>query len=115
MSAVTSRTGVLGGAEGRVRRVGCRLRGGLDRTGPVPLPPTDATSKLVVSGATNVAPNRRVEVFELARVLGVQSARLSILALDGLVHLLPVHGDFDGGRDPQPNLVAPDIHHGDDN
>jgi len=29
-------------------------------------------------GATGVAPNRRVEVLERARVLGVQSARLSI-------------------------------------
>ena len=57
---------------------------------------------------------RGVEVFELAGVLGVQSARLPVLALDGFVHLLTVYGDFDGGRDPQPNLVAPDIHHGDD-
>ena len=45
---------------------------------------------------------------------GSRRARLSILALNGLVHLLAVYGDLDGGRDPQSNLIAPDIHHGDD-
>ena len=54
------------------------------------------------------------DVLELAGVLGVQSARLTVLALDRLVHLLAVYADLDRGRDPQSDLVAPDIHHGDD-
>jgi hypothetical protein len=54
------------------------------------------------------------EAFNLASVLGLQSTRLAILALDGLVHLLAVHGDLDRGRDPQSNLITPNIHHGDD-
>src|SRR4051812_9825135 len=65
-------------------------------------------------GATEVAPERGAELFELAGVLGGQSARLLVLALDRLVHLLAVHADLDRGRDAQSDLIAPDIHHGDD-
>src|SRR4051812_32726420 len=65
-------------------------------------------------GATEVAPERGAELFELAGVLGGQSARLLVLALDRLVHLLSVHADLDRGRDAQSDLIAPDIHHGDD-
>src|SRR5262245_56431527 len=64
--------------------------------------------------ATNFAPDGRIKAFDLASVLGFQPARLSILSLDGLIHLLAVYGDFDRGRDPQSNLIAPNIHHGDD-
>ena len=53
-------------------------------------------------------------MLDLTGVLGVQACRLPVLALNGLVHLLAVHGDFDGGRDPLSDLIAPDIHHGDD-
>ena len=103
--------GEPGGTSGRVpiALVGASGTGG----GPVPLHSTRPQT-LVGPGATDVAPERRVEVFELAGILGVQAARLTILALNGLVHLLAVYGDLDGGRDPQSNLVAPDIHHGDD-
>src|SRR3954462_13992221 len=76
--------------------------------------PVDASSEAFRPWATCVAPQWRGEVFELASILGIQACRLTILALNGLVHLLAVHGDLDGGRDPQSNLVAPDIHHGDD-
>ena len=38
--------------------------------------------------ATNLAPDGRVQAFDLRRFLGFQSARLSILTLDGFVHLL---------------------------
>ena len=51
---------------------------------------------------------------DLAGVVGFQSARLAILALNGLVHLLAVYGDLDRGRDPQSNLIAANIHNGDD-
>jgi len=89
----------------------------LGREEPVgsgPIPPRES-SDAVDSGATQVAPKRRRgEVLELAGVLGFQSARLPILALNGLVHLLTVYGDLDGGRDPQSDLITPDIHHGDE-
>src|SRR5262249_42488299 len=51
---------------------------------------------------------------DLASVFGLQSTRLAVFALNGLVPLLPVHRDLDGGRDPQSNLITPNIHHGDD-
>src|SRR5205823_2926550 len=85
--------------------------------GPSPVPPArhpPLVPSAVGPGATEVAPDRRREALQLAGVLGFQSARLPVLALDGLVHLLAVYGDLDGGRDPQSDLVAPDIHHGDD-
>jgi len=89
----------------------------LGREEPVgsgPIPPREA-SDAVDSGATQVAPKRRsIQVLDLAGVLGFQSARLTILALNGLVHLLAVYGDLDGGRDPQSDLIAPDVHHRDD-
>ncbi len=47
--------------------------------------------------------------------MGFQSARLAILALNGLVHLLAVYRDLDRGRDSQSNLIAAYIHYGDDN
>jgi hypothetical protein len=53
-------------------------------------------------------------LLDLAGVVGFQSARLAVFALNRLVHLLPVHGDLDWGRDPQPNLIAANIHDGDD-
>jgi len=101
----------------RVRRGARRDNGAWGRSGPAPRIAIGRrfSSKVVGSRATEVAPNRRIEVFQLASVLGVQSACLPVFALNGLVHFLAVHGDFDRGRDPQPNLIAPDIHHGDNN
>jgi hypothetical protein len=50
-----------------------------------------ATSGLFGPGPTNLAPDGRVEAFNLAGLLGLKPARLSILALDGFVHLLAVY------------------------
>ena len=74
-----------------------------------------AKSDSLGPGATDVATDRGSELLDLAGVLGFQSARLTILALDRFVHLLAMYADLDGGRDPQSDLIAPDIHHGDDN
>jgi hypothetical protein len=64
---------------------------------------------------SQVAPERGVpQSFHLTRVLRVQARRLAVLSLDGLVHLLAVHADLDWSRDPQSDLVAPYVHHGDD-
>jgi hypothetical protein len=32
-----------------------------------------------------------------------------IFTLDGLVHLLPMYGDFNRRRDPEAHFVAPDV------
>jgi hypothetical protein len=50
----------------------------------------------------------------LARVRRLQPAGLPILSLDRFVDLLPVHRNLDRRRDPQANLVAPDIDYGND-
>jgi hypothetical protein len=55
-----------------------------------------------------------IEALDLAGVMRLEAARLAILALNGLVNLLTVHRDLDRGRDPQSNLIAANIHHGDD-
>jgi len=68
----------------------------------------------ITTSASRLATRRLFEALDLAGVVGFQSARLAILALNGLVHLLAVHGDLDWGRDSQSNLIAANIHHGDD-
>ena len=74
----------------------------------------ESASGLIGTSTTLLAPRRLVEAVNLARVVGLQSARLAIFALNGVVHLLAVHGDLDWGRDSQSNLIAANIHHGDD-
>jgi hypothetical protein len=51
---------------------------------------------------------------DLAGIVRLKPARLTILTLNGLVHLLSVYRDFDRGRDPQSNLIAANIDDGDD-
>jgi hypothetical protein len=101
------------GSDGRVRATVVAL------VAAMPVSFKDTWRRLASSGlfgprATNVPPHWRGHSFDLACILGIQSARLSILALDGFVHLLAVYGDLDWGRDTQSNLIAPNIHHGDD-
>src|SRR4029078_6204729 len=74
----------------------------------------DASSGFFSPGTTQLAPDGRIEAFDLASFLGFQSARPSVLALDGFIHLFAEYGDLDRGRDPQTNFIAPNIHHGDD-
>jgi hypothetical protein len=118
----TNRTSVGGGSRvtssGWMRVRVCGARAAVI-AGPAPCQQGESALGLASSGffgrgAAQVAPDGRMKAFDLAGFLGVQPARLSILALDGFVHFLAMDGNLDRGRDPQSNLIAPNIHHGDD-
>jgi hypothetical protein len=72
------------------------------------------TSIFVETRSSEVTPDGRAQAFDLASILGVQAARLTILALNRLIDLLAMDGNLDRGRDPQSDFVTSDIHHGDD-
>jgi hypothetical protein len=74
----------------------------------------ESASGTVAARPARLAPRGRIEAIDLTGIVRFQSARLAILALNGLVHFLAVHGDLDRGGDPQSNLIAANIHHGDD-
>jgi hypothetical protein len=82
------------------------------RAGPTPR--SWERASLVVARTALLTPLGRVQTVDLASVVGLQSARLAIFTLNGLVHLLAVHRDFNRGRDPQSNLIATYVDHGDD-
>src|SRR4051812_2875989 len=52
---------------------------------------------------------------QIARLAGFHLASFAILALNGFVNFLAMNRDVGGGFNPQPNLVAADIHNGDNN
>src|SRR6185312_3746655 len=87
------------GSSGRRRLVGSRFKGG---HAPGRRPARRGPIGRIASGGLGAAPARLAshrlgETLDLPGVLGLQSTRLAILALDGLIHLLPVHGDLDRG------------------
>ncbi len=61
-----------------------------------------------------IATDRAAYGLHLACFLGFQSARLSILTLNGLVHLLTVYADLDGRCYAQSDLITTNVHHGND-
>jgi len=61
-----------------------------------------------------IATDRAANGLHLAGFLGFQSARLSILTLNGLVHLLAVYADLDWRGYAQSDLITTNVHHGDD-
>jgi hypothetical protein len=51
---------------------------------------------------------------KIFRFRWTESARFLILSFNRIVNFLPVHRDFLGGIDAQPNFVSTNIHNGDD-
>jgi hypothetical protein len=79
-----------------------------DGTGEAPSIPFGPAARLAPWGRWTLA-------IDLAGVMRLQPARLAVFALNGLVHLLPVHRDLDRGSDSQSYFIAANIHDGDNN
>jgi len=75
----------------------------------------EAGGSVDILSAARIAARRWVRALDLPGVMRLKPARLAIFALNGLVHLLSVYRDLDGGRDPQSNFIAANIHDGDNN
>jgi hypothetical protein len=61
-----------------------------------------------------IAPDGAANGLNLTSFLGFQAARLPILTLNRLIHLLAVYADLDWRGYAQSDLITTNVHHGND-